>query len=459
MTIRPELYRYDIWPKIIPCGRKSKIHIAHRWVRPFEPGEYTIQIRPLSEASPGDYPERKGRFDITASPDENNEFSFEYDFPLESEYFIRIVKDGKRVVQLSVYAVEGDLIGRYPLTGDQHMHSFYSDGSEHPAIVCANYRAFGYDYIPITDHRRYYSSLEAINFYRDVDCGLEIIPGEEIHLPDNDIHIVNFGGKYSINGLLAESAQNKEKGEGAEFRSFEGFPCPPVMTADEYRAEVNALIPTLNIPDDIEKFTYAACVWIFNHIRKAEGVGIYCHPYWISDMFQVPENITEYMLTQHPFDAYELLGGEVYYEQNGFQIASLNDILAKVIDYPTVASTDSHCSYPTSPISHAVRTITFSPENKREAILDSIRGGFTVAVDATMPEERLHGSLRLTKYAWFVLRHYFALPGISGNAAEEGRLMAEYALSRCPDRKKELADRIAVLKKDYIACRNKYISF
>ena len=76
-----------------------------------------------------------------------------------------------------------------------------------------------------------------------------------------------------------------------------------------------------------------------------------------------------------------------------------------------------------------------------------------------MPEERLHGSLRLTKYAWFVLRHYFALPGISGNAAEEGRLMAEYALSRCPDRKKELADRIAVLKKDYIACRDKYISF
>ena len=115
----------------------------------------------------------------------------------------------------------------------------------------------------------------------------------------------------------------------------------------------------------------AACVWIFNHIRKAGGVGIYCHPYWISDMFQVPENITEYMLTQHPFDAYELLGGEVYYEQNGFQIASWNDIRAKGIDFPIVASTDSHCSYPTSPISHAVRTIAFSPENKREAILDS----------------------------------------------------------------------------------------
>ena len=64
-----------------------------------------------------------------------------------------------------------------------------------------------------------------------------------------------------------------------------------------------------------------------------------------------------------------------------------------------------------------------------------------------MPEERLHGSLRLTKYAWFILRHYFALPCIAGNAAEEGRLMAEYALSRCPERKKELADRIAVLKK------------
>ena len=136
MTIRPELYNYDIWPKIIPCGRLSKIHISHRGIRPFAPGDYTIQIRPLSEGSPGTYPDRKGRFDVTVSPDENNEFSFEYDFPLESEYFIRIVKDGKRVVQLSVYAV-GGVCRPFPLTGDQHMHSFYSDGSEHPAIVCA----------------------------------------------------------------------------------------------------------------------------------------------------------------------------------------------------------------------------------------------------------------------------------------------------------------------------------
>ena len=185
---------------------------------------HNSESRPLSEASP-DESERKGRFDIhRSSPDENNEFSFEYDLPLESEYFIRIVKDGKRVVQLSVYAVEGDLIGRYPLTGDQHMHSFYSDGSEHPAIVCANYRAFGYDYIPITDHRRYYPSLEAINFYRDVDCGLEIIPGEEIHLPDNDIHIVNFGSKYSINGLLAKAHRIKKRAKAPNSAALKASP-------------------------------------------------------------------------------------------------------------------------------------------------------------------------------------------------------------------------------------------
>ena len=89
MTIRPELYniRHLGRRKIIPCGRLSKIHIAHRGIRPFAPGEYTIQIRPLQrEGSPGTYPERKRALLMsTAFPDENNEFSFEYDFPLESE--------------------------------------------------------------------------------------------------------------------------------------------------------------------------------------------------------------------------------------------------------------------------------------------------------------------------------------------------------------------------------------
>ena len=67
-------------------------------------------------------------------------------------------------------------------------------------------------------------------------------------------------------------------------------------------------------------------------IKKAGGLGIFCHPYWLSNVHQVPENITDYMLKTHPFDAFEVLGGENYYEQNGLQTHKYYEVLAKGYD-------------------------------------------------------------------------------------------------------------------------------
>lgn len=36
-------------------------------------------------------------------------------------------------------------------------------------------------------------------------------------------------------------------------------------------------------------------------------------------MYHIPEPLTRYMMKKHPFDAFEVLGGENYYEQNGFR--------------------------------------------------------------------------------------------------------------------------------------------
>ena len=133
-------------------------------------------------------------------------------FSGEQEYYIRFSENGKCILQLSVYSVKKDLTDRYPYMGDLHVHSFRSDGKEEPAIVAANLRSSGYDFFAITDHRRYYPSLEAITAYSGVIIDMNILPGEEVHLPGNDVHIVNFGGEYSINGMLESSAQILEKG-------------------------------------------------------------------------------------------------------------------------------------------------------------------------------------------------------------------------------------------------------
>ncbi|MBQ8762812.1 MAG: hypothetical protein IJZ07_01760 [Clostridia bacterium] len=357
---------------------------------------------------------------------------FKYEFPYEQEYFIRIFeKDtNKRLLQLSVYALAEDLCGRYPLIGDLHMHTCRSDGRQAPAIVSANYRKHGYDFFAITDHHRYYPSLEAIETYKDVPIEFNIIPGEEVHLPDvapdhiNDVHIVNFGGKYSVNGLLKDEYAD-EFGYDIDKRRFEGFPCPDMITEDEYRAEVDALIPTLDIPEGIEPFTYASCVWVFNHIRNAEGLGIFCHPYWISNVYQVPETFTDYMLKTHPFDAFEVLGGESYYEQNGFQTHKYYEVLAKGYDkFPIVGSTDSHSSV-NNDNAYVASTMVFSPENERTAIIDSIKKLYSIAIDGISKEYRLVGDFRFAKYANFLLKNYFPLH--DDLCYEEGRAMKDYA--------------------------------
>ena len=433
MKMRTTLHYYDIFPKVFPAGKEMTVTIkplgAHAECK--DPEKIYLAIYGLDDGNPRDYPYRKNGTQVPFVFD-GKDLKFTYTFPREQQYFIRIFdkETNKRLLQMSVYALDEDLCGRYPLIGDLHMHTCRSDGRQAPAIVSANYRKHGYDFFAITDHNRYYPSLEAIDTYKDVPIEFNIIPGEEVHLPDlapdhiNDVHIVNFGGKYSVNAILKDE-HTEEFGNDIDKRRIEGFPCPDQLDEDGYRAEVDALAATLDIPEGIEPFTYASCVWVFNHIRKAEGLGIFCHPYWISNVFQVPETLTDYMLKTHPFDAFEVLGGESYYEQNGFQTNKYYEVLAKGYEkFPIVGSTDSHSSV-NNKNAYVASTMVFSPANERAAIIDSIKNFYSIAIDGISKEFRLVGDFRLARYANFLLNEYFPLH--DDLCYEEGRAMKDYA--------------------------------
>ncbi len=451
--MKKELSNYDIFPKVFEAGSTVTVTIVPLGKHAMFNREkaYTIHVCPLSEGSPGIYKNRSNAFSYEVRPNTQGGIAFMHRFDGEQEHFIRVHDGDKRVVQLSVYSVGADLAGRYPYMGDLHMHSFRSDGREAPEIVAANYRKYGYDFLAITDHSRYYPSLEAMNAFQDVPIDYTLVPGEEIHLPDNDVHIVNFGGEYSVVGLLKESSQVKERGEGAEFRSLKGV-CPPTLTSDEYKAEVNALMATLDFPKGFsERFAYAACVWIFNHIRKANGLGIFCHPYWISDVFQVPESFTDYMIETKPFDAFEVCGGEAYYEQNGFQWAKYYEDREKGRKYPIVGSTDSHGSVHNDN-KLVAKTIVFAKANTREQLIASIKDFYSVAID-TIGENKFIGEFRLVKYACFLMRNYFPLH--DELCFEEGRAMKAYVcgdpnainvLSAIAGRTRQLRDRYFLFK-------------
>ena len=285
--IKLELTNYDIFPKVFPCDKETEVTIKPLGAHAAFEGEYTVNVRAFNEGNAARYPERNNLVQYSVTPDTDGHIRFTHTYIDEQEHYVDIIKDGKRVVRLSVYSLLPDLAGRYPFRGDLHMHTCRSDGNQAPAIVAAEYRKNGYDFLAITDHDSYYPSLEAINAYKDVPIEYNLVTGEEVHLEGNDIHIVNFGGKYSVNALMPGD-HHMDVGDGKDLRSIDGE-CPDVISVEEYKKQVNYLAKNLNIPDGIEKFTYASCVWIFNHIKKADGLGILHIPTGFRMFFMCPK--------------------------------------------------------------------------------------------------------------------------------------------------------------------------
>lgn len=424
--MKRELYNYDIFPMVFPKGELTQITIKPLGVHVAFNGEYTLKVMRVDVGTPNYAMSSWNHTDYSLQPCEDGCLRFLYTADAETELIVRLYKEEKQLAQFNLYALEEDLACRIPLRGDLHMHTCRSDGSEDPAIVCANYRKIGYDFIVITDHHRYYPSLEAIADYSGADIPLNILPGEEVHLPGTAVHIVNAGGLFSVNGILECTENYKETGGTLDKRRFDETVTPPAnLTLEAYEAEITALEETLtDVPADVDRRWYAICCWAFDKIREAGGLGVFAHPYWLADMWHVPEPFTHYMLKKHPFDAFEVLGGERYYEQNGFQTSIYYDEYREGRIHPIVGSTDSHGSTELNPGYNICSTIVFAHENERADIIQSIKDKYSVAVDTISKEFRLVGEHRLQKYACFLMKNFY--PIHDRQAAVDGEVMRQY---------------------------------
>ncbi|MBO4933140.1 MAG: PHP domain-containing protein, partial [Clostridia bacterium] len=220
--MKRELYDYDIFPMVFPVGEATEITVKPLGKHSAFTGDYRIVVQRLDAGSLGYDFAKWNHTDYDVTPCEDGALRFTYTADVECEHFVRIYKDDRRILQLPVYALAEDLACRIPLRGDLHMHTCRSDGHEDPATVCANYRKIGYDFIVVTDHNRYYPSLEARNTYKDADITLNILPGEEVHVPLTSVHIVNAGGTFSVNGLIETSPNYTETNGSIEGRSLDG---------------------------------------------------------------------------------------------------------------------------------------------------------------------------------------------------------------------------------------------
>ena len=426
--MKQTLYDYDVFPLVFPVGEPTEITVRPLGAHAAFPADVRVTLHRLDSGSPRHDFSAWNQFPFDTPLCEDGSLRFTFTGEAECEYFIRIWTGDRRIAQLSVYAVGADLADRIPLKGDLHMHTCRSDGREDPGIVCANYRMRGYDFCVITDHHRYYPSLEAIADYAGAKCPLNILPGEEVHLRGTDVHIVNAGGAFSVNGLFEWSPNYAETDGKIEGRCLNPEVTPPrIVSAEQYEEELRAIEAGISdCPENVDKREYAVCVWAFEKIRAAGGLGVFAHPYWISDMWQIPEPFTRYMMEKHPFDAFEVLGGENYYEQNGFQTALYYEEYGKGRVHPIVGSTDTHGSTEHNRNADICSTIVFAEKNERTEIVKAIKDRYSVAVDSISKEYRLVGEFRFQKYASFLMENYF--PVHDRAAAVDGEIMCRYYL-------------------------------
>ena len=418
--MKPELHNYAIYPIVFPEGREVEITIrplGHHAA--FRSESYTILLHEMDNM----YSKRNQALE-NVKPCEDGCIRFKATFTGEREHFVYVREGDRTVVRLSVYSLAPDMSCRLPFRGDLHVHTNRSDGREEPAVTAANYRAKGYDFMAITDHNRYYPSLEAMRRFADIPTIFNLVPGEEVHMPLTDVHIVNFGGLHTVNGMIDNKNAYVDVNGDPDMLSVNGQPAP-TMTEEQFREMIKEKAAALtDLPEDVDPVSYSVCKWAFDQIRAADGLAIFAHPYWLVSVFNVSDPLTQYLMETKAFDAFEVLGGENYYQQNGFQTVLYYEEWKKGRIHPIVGSTDSHGSTEHNRNGDICSTIVFSPVNERKALITAIKDRYSVAVDTISKEYRLVGEERFQRYACFLMDNWY--PIHDRFCADEGHWMKEY---------------------------------
>jgi hypothetical protein len=424
MNRKKENRFFDVYPKIVPSDASTTIVIKDRYHQFFiqEDKEYEVRYFPLERFSKvGEYTYQEA---VLIKP-VNGALRIEQYFKGEQEHILEIQEKGKddrnHRMQFHIYSLNPDLYERNPYKGDLHMHTTRSDGKETPGYLTASCRKIGMDFMAVTDHGLYHPSIEAQKLYENLELDLLICRGEEIHPHNNPVHMINFGGNFSVNELFNEKKEL-------------------------YQSEVVEIEKSLEslkeIEDEDSRYQCASCIWCFNKIREGGGLGIFCHPYWlVRDGYYISDTVTSYLIQNQPYDALELIGGYHRFEEesNTLQVARYQEERAKGREIPIVGVSDSHgCE--DNGLFGWFYTIVFSPSLDLQEITGSIKSLYSVAVEEIPGESpRVFGPFRLVKYALFLIREVF--PEHDELCFNEGNLMLEHLEGNM-----EAADKLRMLK-------------
>ncbi|MGL4338340.1 MAG: PHP domain-containing protein [Turicibacter sp.] len=376
--MKRELANYRVLPKVVQVRKETEVKILPRGAHASfdESVNYRITVIPMEQSRQA----HKMSYDVCEATVKSGSLMFTYCFEKEQAYKIRIYKDQDELVCLNMYALEADLYARKPLKGDLHVHTYYSDGREEPAIVAANYRKNGFDFLAMTDHSLWKPSKEAIEFYQDIPTDLNLFYGEEIHVNGGYIHAINFGGSSSVNEYFY---QNEEK-------------CVK---------EVSELAKNIVVNEGVDPLDYARRKWIADEIRKTGGLAVLVHPHWMNEAYNMQDVMCDALF------------------ENNTQLYLYVDQRAKGRRIPIVGSSDSHGTEPAVYFTEEY-TLVFTADESLNGITAAIKDLYSVAVENYAGEEkRVHGDYRMVKYGLFLTNEYY--PEYEELCFEQGRAMKD----------------------------------
>lgn len=449
--MKPELIKFTVTPSVVEADKESEIQITSRdgCFGFYDDVTYTVTFIPMEESdTPMDdsmsllgFDKNRKQFKIKP---ENGVLKLRYFFSGEQEWKIHIatteygphinplyenyhpywdglIKKTELGVYLSIYSLAPDLFSRRALRGDLHIHTSASDGKETPEMVAAQYRKEGYDFIAITDHNVFgtaKSAIDKFNFKTD----FQILMGEEVHNGyAGYFHMVNVGGKSSVNDIYINEPERVEK-------------------------EAQALANEVEVPKGLDAREYLNRVWLYRAVKKSGGFAIYPHPYWqVANHYHTETKMTKAILKNGLCDAYEVLGG-CGPADNNLQTALYYELRAEGTDIPVVGSTDSHSVLDEHPHFKYASTIAFA---ENFDVLDAVASGMSVAAEHLPGENtRVYGPFRLVKYAQFLLQNYFPIHNQLCEAA--GQAIMGYLYDRTvKDTVEALENRILDFEKQF----------
>lgn len=406
--MKTTLEYYDIFPKVLSTESESMVTIqalgAHVAFAGAE--KYRIRLMPMNDTWMK-LPERDCQTIDAAYEDGALHF---FCHPTSEQQYVVLLQKQKGEIwvqccELRIYALRPDFFRLRPFRGDMHCHTCRSDGAEAPAIVAANYRKAGFDFLSITDHGQYAPSLEAIRAYEAIPMSFRLFCGEEVHPPGINSHTIHFGGDYSVNDLFRKKPE-------------------------QYEREVDIIEQDLHVPPQVNAREYASLIWVYQKIREAGGMSVMAHPCWIQgEAYHISRAMYQYLIRTQPFDALELTCGQSLAE-NQLQISLWQQMREEGHAAPVVGSSDSHGTV-NSQWFGLSKMIVLAEKCEKDAIIAAVKARRTVVLEQYHGEEypRVYGENRALEFVLFLLAEY--MPLHDELCYEEGRLMKEYV---CGDR-------------------------